>query len=540
MDRAWRLQGGEQRASAAERSEVPVQIVNASTSRGTEETRSREKIFGRVSYGIALVILWVLSLPLINPWVHGDGVGYYAYAHSLLIDHNLQFEDDWKAGNESFVMGRVGPNGEILPSQYTETHHLDNHFSVGPAILWVPFLCTTHLAITTLNRFGLHIKADGFSRPYLLTMALATAGYGFLGLWLSFCLARKYVAERWAFLATVGYWFASSLLVYMYLNPAWSHAHSLFAVALFLWYWHRTKGHRAGMQWIVLGLLGALMVNIYYLNIVLLLVPALEALGEYMARLYGGRNQRTSFVRLLGSHALFVALFLIGMFPTLITRKIIYGQYLATGYPQVGEWNWTHPVFASVLFSSDHGLFSWTPILAFAVVGLILFRSYDRKFAIYLGVVSLSFFYAISCYVNWDGLSSFGNRFFISLGPVFIIGLAALFDRLRRWITSERTAFVAFTFAVILLAVWNIGFIFQWGDHLIPIRGPISWRTMGYNQFCVVPVQIWKTAEGYLFSRKRLLHEIEQKDIHQLQQASPGNPKHGRTPPKPFRTCPRR
>jgi len=102
------------------------------------------------------------------------------------------------------------------------------------------------------------------------------------------------------------------------------------------------------------------------------------------------------------------------------------------------------------------------------------------------------------------------------MGPVFILGLAALFDGLGRWLKSERRAFLVATFAVVLFAVWNITFIFQWGDHLIPVRGPISWRTMTYNQFHVVPVRIWNTAEGYFFSRKRLLHEIEQKDMQQL------------------------
>ncbi|MFZ0820469.1 MAG: hypothetical protein WAM91_10390, partial [Candidatus Acidiferrales bacterium] len=440
MDSAGRLQGGEQRATAAEGTAAPLEMASAASSRRAAETRTKEKIFGRISYGGALVILWVLSLPLVNPFVHGDGVGYYAYVHSILIDHNLQFENEWKAGNESFVMGRMAPNGEIRASQYTETHHLDNHFSIGPAILWAPFFAATHLAITTLNRLGMHINADGFSRPYLLTIALATAGYGFLGLWLSFCLARTYVAEKWAFLATVGYWFASSLIVYMYLNPAWSHAHSMFAVALFLWYWHRTQGQRTGLQWIILGLIGALMVNIYYLNSVLLLIPAFEALGEYISLIRGRSRQGTSFTRLPGSHVLFVVVFLVGMLPTLITRKIIYGHFLATGYPQAIDWNWTHPVFVSVLFSSDHGLLSWTPILVFAIAGLFFSCSYDRKFAAYLGLISLIFFYVISCYASWDGLSSFGNRFFISLGSVFIIGLAMFFDHLSRWMKSERKA----------------------------------------------------------------------------------------------------
>ncbi|HEY4839551.1 MAG TPA: hypothetical protein VIH72_13135, partial [Candidatus Acidoferrales bacterium] len=56
------------------------------------------------SYTKALFILLIITLPAVNPWVHGDGVGYYAYVHSLLIDHNLQFENEWRAANPSFTL----------------------------------------------------------------------------------------------------------------------------------------------------------------------------------------------------------------------------------------------------------------------------------------------------------------------------------------------------------------------------------------------------------------------------------------------------
>ena len=158
------------------------------------------------------------------------------------------------------------------------------------------------------------------------------------------------------------------------------------------------------------------------------------------------------------------------------------------------------------------------------MVGLALFRHYDRTLAIYLWTVCLVFYYVIACWVNWAGISSFGNRFFISLGPAFILGLAVLLDRLMRGWASERKAFISAALVVSLFAAWNIGFIFQWGDHLIPVRGPISWRTMVYNQFCVVPVKLWDTAGAFLFQRKRLLNQIEQKDMNQLHEGRGGQP----------------
>src|SRR5260370_30029073 len=93
-----------------------------------------------------LCVLFLLTVPVVNPWVRGDGVGYYAYLRSVLIDHDLNFENDYLAGNQSFVMSRVDAQGHLLREMYTKTGHVENHFSVVPAILWAPVLLTVHLA----------------------------------------------------------------------------------------------------------------------------------------------------------------------------------------------------------------------------------------------------------------------------------------------------------------------------------------------------------------------------------------------------------
>ena len=90
-------------------------------------------------YTKVLLLLFFLTLPLVNPWVRGDGVGYYAYLRSLLIEHRLDFSNDWRAANESFAMGRVRPDGSIDPLQYTPTGHLNNHYAVGPPYSGRPF-----------------------------------------------------------------------------------------------------------------------------------------------------------------------------------------------------------------------------------------------------------------------------------------------------------------------------------------------------------------------------------------------------------------
>jgi hypothetical protein len=473
-------------------------------------------LFRLTKYEGLLVLLFVLTLPLINPWVRGDGVGYYAFARSMLIEHRLDFTKDWLEANTSFRMGRIDPDGRILPDQYTVTGHLDNHFAVGSAILWSPFLVVAHVGVLLCDSLGGHIAADGFSKPYVVAMALGTAFYGFLALVISFGLARRYVSERWAFLATLGIWFGSSLPVYMYFDPSWSNAQSAFTVALFLWYWIRTRDARTWTQWVVLGALGGLMLDVYYVNVVLLLLPLFESIAGYWSA--RKRQGTQSIGRLFCGNVFFAVVFLVAFLPTLIAKKIIYGAYFKTGYEHL--WVWTSPALLKVCFSSDHGLFSWHPILILSVVGLFLLRKHDKNLGLYLIGVLAALLYVIGSYADWDGISSFGNRFFIPLTALFILGLAKFFEWLARAWQGRRAAVLAWS-ATAALVVWNLGLIFQWGMHLIPDRGPISWRAAAYNQVTVVPELAASTAKIYLTRRGKLMDRIEREDVKQLRSQRP-------------------
>jgi hypothetical protein len=466
-------------------------------------------------------VLFLLSLPLLNPWVRGDGVGYYAYVRAPLIEHNLDFTHDYQQANTSFRENRLDKNGQPTAEFRTRTGHIENHFTVGPAILWAPFLLVTHVGVLLARSMGSAVAADGFSTPYRIAMALATAFYGFLGLLISFRLARKYVDETWALLATLAIWWASSLPVYMYFNPSWSHAHSAFVVALFLWYWHETRDARSLGQWILLGALAGLMLDVYYANAMLFVILPLEAARDYAAAVRKATPTTPSVSQLVTRHLAFAAMLVICMLPTFIAHRIIYGGIFETGYVPIRDWFWTSPYLFSVLFSSNHGFISWTPILLFAVIGLFAFwRSVPRTGLAFLGA-ALAFYYFIASYPDWAGISSYGNRFFVSLTPLFILGLAVFLDRFTRIFRTRRAALAAACIFLSCFVLWNAGLMFQWGTHLIAARGPISFSQMMQNQFLVVPRQISKQLEKYLFRRKAMMQQIEQRDLEQLKQKPP-------------------
>src|SRR2546422_629461 len=273
-------------------------------------------------------------------------------------------------------------------------------------------------------------------------------------------------------------------------------------------------------QWLTLALIAALMLNVYSPNAMLLAILAVEAFRQY----YGAFRPASSVApdsapripELFVHHTLFAAVLLVCLLPTFITRYLIYGSAFESGYVPLRDWNWFSPRFLAVLFSSNHGLLSWTPILVLSILGLFIFWRWQRRAGTPFLAAFLAFYLFISCYPDWAGISSYGNRFFVSLTPLFILGLAVFFDRIAQLFRSQRAALAAALVLFAVFSLWNAGLIFQWGTHLIPARGPVSFSEVVHNQFFVVPRQLSADLHSYFLHRKALMQRIEDRDLQQL------------------------
>jgi len=73
-----------------------------------------------------LLLFFLCSLPFLNPWVRGDGVGYYAFARAPLIEHSLDFTRDYQHANESFR----GPRLDNLDLSIVKTTKISERVSV--------------------------------------------------------------------------------------------------------------------------------------------------------------------------------------------------------------------------------------------------------------------------------------------------------------------------------------------------------------------------------------------------------------------------
>jgi hypothetical protein len=101
--------------------------------------------------------------------------------------------------------------------------------------------------------------------------------------------------------------------------------------------------------------------------------------------------------------------------------------------------------------------------------------------------VVLAFYTMIALYPWWSGQFGFGIRFFISLTPIFILGLGALFERVTALWSDSRRAALRVVPAMMLFIVWNLGLVYQFSVDMFPWFGRAYWDEITYNQFREVP-----------------------------------------------------
>ena len=480
----------------------------------------------RLGWGEWLLIgVFLLTVPLVNPYVRGDGNGYYAYIRSLVIDGDLQFENEYRRGDPAFIGMAFDADGQLRPEMVMPTHYVRNQWAVGPSLLWTPFFLLAHGLVRILNEMALNIPADGYAQPYRWLCALGTALFAFIGLLLACRLAEQFTSPLFAVMATVGIWFATPLPVYMYFLPFHVHALAAFTVSLFVWYWLRTRPQRTLKQWGLWGLVGGLVVEVYHINAIFLLIPLSEWLWSGnesgVLRVKEARMRR----RVVTKGLVFAVAGLAALIPHFLVKWVIEGSPFSTGYGD--RFFWDSPRLWQVGFAAEHGMFLWTPVLLLAVVGMVLLWRRDRWAAGILLVTFSAFYYAIASYENWHGQSAFGSRFFVSFTPVFVLGLAVFLEQsglfLSRFLWGSTTAARQFwnsslrwlrpLLLLTILVVWNVGFIFQWGANLVPNRGPVDFAQVARHQVTVVPQRMADFLTRYLRDREQVVREVEREDL---------------------------
>lgn len=328
--------------------------------------------------------------------VYGDGVYYYSWLRSVIVDHDIRFADEFN---------RLGGGQPVTPLGLA-----GNKYSVGPAILWAPAFIFVHEAL----------HGDGYGLPYQLATGLVSVLSALFALLLLWRLLNRYFDSTVSIMAIAAVAGASNLLFYGSIDTVNSHALTFFAATVFLTLILDRKKHwfAAG---VFLGLLGLIRTQDFLYGI--LLIPLITR-----------KNILLIFAGVL-----------LAFSPQLVAWQYLYGKFWISPYISGGEgFNFLRPQILGVLFYPKNGLFLWTPVTLFGVVGFFTGQTKRIPLRLWmLAVIGLELYFVSSWSTWWQG-ASYSGRMFVSALPILAFGVASIFS----WLEKMR-----FTQAYFLLTI---------------------------------------------------------------------------------------
>jgi hypothetical protein len=428
--------------------------------------------------GLVLVASVGLSVASL---VHGDnkvlilsdGRDYYIWARSILLDHDIDFRNDYQV---MYAPDSTPPDAAVR----TPAGYVVDKFPVGMAILETPGFLLGH----TIARHVVHYPADGVSLPYQVAVAWSLLVLYFASFILLYqAMLRLGVARMWAFGFCLTALLGTNLIHYVAKESTMAHAAgvSVFNTILFLaalWYGEHSRIRPA--HGILLGALMGLLFLIRNTNV--LLVPVL-AVVIWTSRRISFREAMPILVGAAGIAAL-----------QPVSLWFLWGRLRFSGYVNESFTSGMSGII-NALVSARNGLLVYHPWYA-ALLLLAAYGAFRLPQARRVCVAAIASFLLVAIasgtwWCWWFG-HSFGNRAFIETLPALSFVGALSMSRLN----LGRRATAALVLAMLAVVALNL---YLWMGYLL----------QGYphdGSHTVAQAYLWLFSHGPGFLINRLSH----------------------------------
>lgn len=431
-------------------------------------------------------LLWLgMFILLADVQLGGDGMSYYAYVRSAVLDGDLNFY------NED---GNFNPYRQPMTSYSarTATGYVHTQFAIGPAILWTPFFVLGHVWAGLSG-----IVQNGYTFPYVFMITASTAFYSTLGWLATYRLAEAHFNKSAALWASTSIWLGTAVTFYTFKDAAYSHPSSWFAVSILLHRWNQVRSEDYHLQGAALvGALVGLAALIRWQNVLFAVIPGFDILKQVWET---AKRHRWAEVqnRVLGMVAMGGSALLL-FTPQLLAWRIIYGDWIVIPQGQ-GFLRLLDAQILEVLFSPYHGLFVYTPLATLGAVGLVVLLKHRIWIGALLMAAVMLQVYVSSTVADWWAGYSFGMRRLVNCLPVLAIGLAALLHSLENHRAWRRIIFAL----IALLILWNITLVVEVGHRswLDPEDRSWSFYTTAFKLVGTIlrePTLLWRPFASYL------------------------------------------
>lgn len=386
--------------------------------------------------GSLLILLWQIHI------LHGkyrageelvasDGRYYYVYLPSLVLDHDLDFANDYEL---------VGAHRNLPDSSYAREGYLTNLFTSGPAFLWLPFFLLGHLATLTVNLFGAAYTANGYGPLEMGSVILGNCLYGCAGLFFLFATLRRRFDPFSSVMSVLAVAFCTAMLFYFGDRAFFPNATQLLAISLLLDRSLFVDPQRMLGAPIRLGAALGMVALLRATDALLVIVPIVTIVRGLRQELL---IHKRALVRSIAV-ATVVALALSA--PKLYVKQTLNPH----GDPRFwsGYLHPAQPFFFEQLFSTRRGLLPWAPVLWLALAGFCFLWRRERVVVVSILGAAIVLLYVNGISADWWGGRSPGTRRLTNLLPLLAVPLAACIQRMTRkgsrvWVAALLALFAA-------------------------------------------------------------------------------------------------
>lgn len=380
--------------------------------------------------------------------IEWDVINFYSYLPATFVEKDL-----------TLSFAKADPDRFISSDHYWPEALPDGTFliktTMGLSMLYCPFFLVAHAVAAPLGYAN-----DGFSVPYALALILACVFWVVLGcVYLRRVLLRHFSETVTTIVLGVTV-LATNLLWYSTQEAAYSHGFLFGLISIFLyqterWHekptWWRTVAVGLNVGLVALVRPSDALVVVYFL---LYGVTTWKGVGEKV-RLYL-RHWPMVAVMVLSAVAVWV--------PQMLYWHTMTGHYLFYSYTNNEHFFWTQPKLWEGIFGFRKGWLIYTPVMVFAVVGLIpLYKNHCRYFYATLLFLVLNLYVLMSWWCWWYG-GCFGQRSMVDCYGLLAVPMAAFVEWMlsRKWL--PRIALLLFFYAVTRLSIFHYK---QYTNHAI-------------------------------------------------------------------------
>ncbi len=404
----------------------------------------------------------------------GNGIVFILFFLALLLLFHIGFERAASDGRSYFVQVRslvMDWDLDFTNDETTFGGHGARQYAFGAPLLWSPFFILGHIWLSALNAVALIpdlggvVRLDGYYFPYQRAVGLGTLFYGFIGLVLIYRIVRRYCSQGVANLSTLGLCATSFLIWYLTVDNSMVHGVSMFATALFLFLWHQHRDTPSHVPWIQLGIAAGVMMMVRWQKIAFTVLPLADLAWSVWCNQTDNYRERVSIINRGLLRFSFAAI--IAFSPQLLFWESVYGSFLYLPTQEHAfEPSVIPPYITDVLFSSNRGLLSWTPVITAALIGLVFFARDHTRVALVLAGGFLAQVWINGSVEIWWGGVGFGARRFANCAVIFAVGLAGLLTAI------QRRPLIAPTMTLVALLLFNTVFMLGYRNgSLSPTEG---------------------------------------------------------------------